>query len=272
MDYIKAATETLLPLSHSKDLKTAFLEWQYSGESNDRGELDGTCGICSTRIRYEFNIHNAITRHPLLVGSECVLKFDVVDDMKQQISNDLTRLKKEAKNITTSSVDLYTAQHGAVIRGQISAGHFGVSKKADLIDIGGAIDVLLLSRRPKAIDNTNPRKATMSFVMNSPTFQNIKQRSDNKDLDCKYGIGLVLFEHSHGFLEYFCSNPRSLETAGTAWEQFNFKDTQQPVRLAAKASGKWYYAAAIESSSPFPKTPSAKRMIGAIECFNQQRS
>src|SRR5512138_891238 len=78
--WAKRAAENLLPLSEEKrDLATAFKEWAYhQGDATDLGSDRADCELCDhPDIRYQFGIVNLLNGNSLLVGSECIQKFNI---------------------------------------------------------------------------------------------------------------------------------------------------------------------------------------------------
>ncbi|HEX8443506.1 MAG TPA: hypothetical protein VF631_07650 [Allosphingosinicella sp.] len=72
------AAASLLPLSRSPTFWVALREWRYTGRFFDLENTDGTCELCSQRdLRYHFEIADRGTRGELLVGSECIKRFDL---------------------------------------------------------------------------------------------------------------------------------------------------------------------------------------------------
>jgi hypothetical protein len=72
------AAESLLALSTSSTFWVALREWRYTGRFFDLESTDGTCELCSQQdLRYHFEIANRGTGGQLLVGSECIKRFDL---------------------------------------------------------------------------------------------------------------------------------------------------------------------------------------------------
>lgn len=79
MDWAKHAAKAILPLSEEKqNLALAFREWRYTGCVNDLEIANETCQLCGhPEIRYQFEIRNSHNNNSLLIGSECVKRFDI---------------------------------------------------------------------------------------------------------------------------------------------------------------------------------------------------
>jgi len=101
-----------------------------------------------------------------------------------------------------------------VDKGEIESGHYGIIDKDEVIsDLGTSIDLLLLARRPKALDcTTNPM--TQVFEPSSPDFRRIAEQSQLRDSGCMYGVSYLVFERSSSqFCEFFYGNKSLRERA-----------------------------------------------------------
>ncbi len=80
MSWAARATHNLLPLSREQDrLEVALKEWRYTGHHVDLEEPAADCELCDhPDIRYQFEIKNLHTGNELLVGSECISRFNIV--------------------------------------------------------------------------------------------------------------------------------------------------------------------------------------------------
>ena len=110
MSWGSRAAKNLLPLSQEKqDLKKALKEWVYTGDCYDLGVSVSSCELCEhSGIRYQFEIINRWTSNQLLVGSECINKFEIAgldesgqllstEESKRKVQRDRQALIKEAK-------------------------------------------------------------------------------------------------------------------------------------------------------------------------------
>lgn len=76
--YTQSVSRNILPLSIADTLPGAFGEWHFTGVSEDYGEPIETCKLCEQDgLRYHFEIQNEFNHNTLLVGSHCILQFDV---------------------------------------------------------------------------------------------------------------------------------------------------------------------------------------------------
>lgn len=113
MNWLEVSKRNLLPLSEEqKNFNVALREWEYRGYCIDTGAPpDEHCQLCETSgLRYHFEIINKINDNTLLIGSECVLKFelDIIDQYgniligeaaAKKIGKDRNRLIAEGKKI-----------------------------------------------------------------------------------------------------------------------------------------------------------------------------
>src|SRR3546814_13148212 len=72
------AAATLLPLSRASSLGPALREWSYTGRFFDLEARDGICELCGQQdLRYHFAIEHSGTASSLLVGPECIKRFEI---------------------------------------------------------------------------------------------------------------------------------------------------------------------------------------------------
>ena len=79
MDWDKKARENLLPLSEEQfDLEIALKEWRCTAKVIDHITPSETCQLCeNTGLRYHFEIKNDRSENHMLVGSSCILRFNI---------------------------------------------------------------------------------------------------------------------------------------------------------------------------------------------------
>jgi len=76
--YPQRVRDNILPLSVAGTLPEAFEEWSFTGYSIDYEKPEETCQLCDQEeLRYHFEIRNSLTGNFLLVGSQCILKFNI---------------------------------------------------------------------------------------------------------------------------------------------------------------------------------------------------
>jgi len=91
----------------------------------------------------------------------------------------------------------------------IEEGHFGVPLGAEKVtDLGESIDLLVIWRKPKAIDMSDTDNLIVSNDPSSSEFKRIVEMADHvKDSGCAYGPAYLVYERSTGqFYEFFAGN------------------------------------------------------------------
>ncbi len=77
--YLQRVANNVLPRSKEKrDLTRALSEWEYRGNTYDLEEPVADCELCDhPDIRFQFEISNQYTGEELLIGSECIKRFNI---------------------------------------------------------------------------------------------------------------------------------------------------------------------------------------------------
>jgi len=76
--YPQRVADNILPLSIAGTLPEAFREWYFTEHTIDHETAEEDCELCNhEELRYHFEIKNRHTNHTLLVGSSCILKFQL---------------------------------------------------------------------------------------------------------------------------------------------------------------------------------------------------
>lgn len=86
--WAERAAAAIMPHSKSRAFAAALNEWAYTGRFFDLEATDGTCELCGQEdLRYHFEIENRETAASLLVGSECIKRFDIggIDEQGRRI-------------------------------------------------------------------------------------------------------------------------------------------------------------------------------------------
>jgi hypothetical protein len=108
--WLERVKKSIFPLSVEKrNIRKALAEWHYTGDTYDLEYPCEDCELCGHRdIRYQFTIRNRHTRSELLIGSECITRFDIravdesgnileQEDTKKAVSRDRRKLITDAK-------------------------------------------------------------------------------------------------------------------------------------------------------------------------------
>ena len=93
--FVEQAQRRILPLSEAKTLKEAFAEWGFTGITEDHEEPIETCRLCGKDgLRYHFQIRNECNGNTLMVGSHCILRFELAVYSEQGVRLSLADAKK----------------------------------------------------------------------------------------------------------------------------------------------------------------------------------
>jgi hypothetical protein len=175
---------------------------------------------------------------------------------------------------------------------KIGNGHFGIPKgKDEIIDLGKAIDVIPLARRPKAMDAHDKSAIIVSYDETSQTFKDIQERSNINNSKCGWGTSFLVLERRTGrFLEFFFGTKSSRPEAANMFPPLPLPQADIDRRAAAGADvkglephgplpmtltstlarnkkGSWFTPVATKCSAPFAKLPSTKEVVEEIKKF-----
>ena len=95
MVYPLKVKENILPLSVSGTLPEAFSEWYFTDNTIDHEAPIEVCQLCNQeQLRYHFEIKNSYTNYTLMVGSQCILKFQLKVLENGRLLNEVETKKK----------------------------------------------------------------------------------------------------------------------------------------------------------------------------------
>jgi len=119
--------------------------------------------------------------------------------------DDFAELGKGAKYLQRLQL-VSSGKH--VNSGQAKPGDYAIIlDKKNCQTLGGKIDLLVIARRPKALDMSDLSQIVTSYDFKSDLFKDIEARAGTKDSGCQYGTSFLVIERSTGKLyEYFCGN------------------------------------------------------------------
>jgi hypothetical protein len=196
------------------------------------------------------------------------------------------------------SMKLYT-KGKAIDQGLIPPGRYGFYiSKEEIGDLGNNIDVLVLERRPCAIDWSNKAKIIRLFDDTDPEFVRIWNASKNKDSNCQCGTSLLIFERATAdYYDWFCyseSTKRAarelfafmpLDEAGAALanEKAKAKGSNEivsahpaiPVNLKIKLSTgqySYHYPLISRAGAPFTNLPTDDLVAAEIAKFKNPKA
>lgn len=123
MSWTSRAAANLLPLSREQDnLAVALHEWRYTGDYNDLEEPIETCKLCDhPDIRYQFEIQNLHTAETLLVGSECINRFNIAATDEEGRTLDAAGTRKKLAHDRRRLVD--DARRRRLVKALVALAH-----------------------------------------------------------------------------------------------------------------------------------------------------
>jgi hypothetical protein len=188
-------------------------------------------------------------------------------------------------------LQLYT-KGNAINRKLIGTGEYGIPvSKDEIIGLGESVDVIVLARRPKAVDMSDTDAIVTSYDPNSDVFKDIASRSSQQNSGCMYGPSFLVWERTtQRFLEFFCGTKSSRGEAGkiyafcpvTAEQIEAMQKAGKPtndltphgplpmtlrVKLCEKGNFSWHAPIAMPCSNPFTHLPSAESVMVELDRF-----
>lgn len=188
-------------------------------------------------------------------------------------------------------LQLYT-KGKAVNRKLVGPGNYGIPESDEKVkDLGDAIDIIPLARRPKAIDMTDPEAIIVSYDPNSAEFKRIAAVSLEKESHCMYGPSFLVYERSQGrFLEFFCGNKSARNEAKNVYPYLRLTQADidakaargedvsnlaphGPIpltltsRLVEKGTYSWHVPVVSKSMAKFHKLPAQDEVVKEITAF-----
>lgn len=199
-------------------------------------------------------------------------------------------------------LQLAQGQSKVVQKRKVQVGSFYIpSGDDDGEDLGESVDLLVLARRPKALDFSDREAIIENFEPQSAEFKRIQAESADKDSGCIYGITFLVFERTTGqFLEYFCSSKSTRQEArklfpflprtqadvdrdlalakeqGIKAEDIEGTRSPKPLTLTSdlveKPKFSWYVPLTSSCSQPFSNVPPMPKLAGAMTAFLSRKS
>ena len=184
-------------------------------------------------------------------------------------------------------LQLYT-KGMAINRRVIKSGHYGIPESAaEITDLGPSIDLLVLARRPKAVDMSDSDEIITSFDPESAKFTRIAAKSLEKESNCIYGPSFLVIERNNlqRPLEFFCCTKGSRAEAKKIYtflalsaqqiEARGLKDEKPhgplamtlTARLVEKGKYSWHVPVANECTNPFTESLADEEIIDEIIKF-----
>ena len=158
---------------------------------------------------------------------------------------------------------------------------------AEITDLGPSIDVLVLARRPKAVDMSDSDAIITSFDTESAEFKRIAAKSLEKESNCMYGPSFLVIERNNlqRPLEFFCGTKSSRAEAKKIYtflalsaqqiEARGLKDEKPhgplamtlTARLVEEGKYSWHVPVANKCTTPFTELLADKKIIDEINKF-----
>ncbi len=212
--------------------------------------------------------------------------IDVNQLPSTQVGNDDVYNELAKSQEFLARVQLYT-KGKAIDKRLIRGGEYGIPESAEEITvIGDEMDILVLARRPKAIDMSDSEAIFVSHDNESAEFQKIAAQSQEKESHCMYGPSFLVFERSSGrFLEFFCGSKSSRSEAKKIYPFLPLTAAdikarglvdQEPhgplpltlkSKLVEKGSYSWHVPVVTKCSRNFTNVPPMEKVIAEINKF-----
>jgi hypothetical protein len=176
----------------------------------------------------------------------------------------------------------------AIDRVLIKSGHYGIPESAtEITDLGPSIDLLVLARRPKAVDMSDSHAIITSFDTESVEFKRMAAKSLEKESNCMYGPSFLVIERNNlqRPLEFFCGTKSSRAEAKNIFpflalsaEQIKARGLKHekphgPLamtltsRLVEEGKYSWHVPVANECTTPFTELLADEKIIDEIIKF-----
>lgn len=185
------------------------------------------------------------------------------------------------------SMKLYT-KGKAIDKGLIGPGRYGVYEgKEEITDLGKVIDLLVLARRPFAIDMSDRENIVRCYDTSDPVFADIRARSGERDSGCQAGVDLLVFERSTAtFYTWFMGSKSALKAASELYGYMPVSEAQAeklgveprgpvPATCSVKLiEGRFSYHVPViqKCSTPFTNLPAEEAIVETITKFLNPRT
>lgn len=156
------------------------------------------------------------------------------------------------------ALTLFIAQSQAVQDGKIGMNMYGLRRSGDEIDVlDKEVDIVILNKRPKALDLTDKNNIRASFDPKSDLFKeiqakaNAKKTEETKHLRCMFGYEfLVWVPDRREFAAFFMGSPTARNEAGKVLGRMGDKATLKSKRIDG-AQNSWYGPVCLPCSAIF---------------------
>lgn len=147
--------------------------------------------------------------------SNAITTIDPTQLPSTQVGNDEAFQDLARGSTFLSRLQLYTKGE-AINDRKIAPGQYGIPENKDEITVlGDSVDVLVLAKRPKAMDLSDKDAIVESYDPTSEEFKRIQATSEERDSGCMYGVEFLVYERTTGrFLSFYCGTKTSRSEAG----------------------------------------------------------
>ena len=162
-------------------------------------------------------------------------------------------------------LQLMTANSDPCKGGKFPINHYALIRDQNFQDVGEAVDMLVISWRPKALEIGE--NVISVFKIENPEFQRIQSKSAEQDSGCMYGIEfLVWIPAVKEFATFFCGSKSSRREA-PAIRTLVSKAATLKAKLCENKKYKWYAPSVTPCSTPFDP-PNLTKVKEVVDKFN----
>ena len=174
------------------------------------------------------------------------------------------------KDITKSGdylprIQLMTSASDKCKDGSFPINHYALVKDQAFKDVGDAVDVLVLTWRPKALEIGE--EVISVFDPKHPEFMRIQEKSSQPNSGCMFGPEFLLYIPSQKeFATFFCGS-KSARREAPILESLVTKPATLKSRLIDNKKYKWQAPAVVPCSTPF-ELPTMESIKDVVSKFN----
>jgi hypothetical protein len=182
---------------------------------------------------------------------------------------------KELESLSSSGnwlprLALFGGNSDAAKEGKVPIGHYGlVTAKDQLVVLGPAVDVLVISWRPTAIDTRSEDTVVSSHDKNSELFKSIQDQADNvKDSGCMYGPEFLVYIPAVKKFATFLLGSKSFRREALPLSELMTKAATIRSKLVKTERFSWHVPVVTACTTPFDTIPPLEEIAEKAELFN----
>jgi len=162
-------------------------------------------------------------------------------------------------------LQLMTANSDVCKGGKFPINHYALIRDQNFQDLGEAVDILVISWRPKALEIGE--NVISVFKMEHAEFQRIQAKSAEQNSGCMYGPEFLIWIPAvKEFSTFFCGSKSSRREA-PGIRALMAKAATLKSRYVETKKFKWYTPAVIPCSTPFD-APDLVKLKEVVDKFN----